>query len=111
MLNFSQRPPRPRLTGRIFAYALADIIGLTAIAVGGIWLATRKPILFHDFPTSTAEAVAAIVAGALIMIWSVGHILQEISKQSDELNHRFEAYMGRTPPTQPSPPAGAKDAL
>ncbi len=112
MLNFSQSPPRPRLTGRIFAYALADIFGLTAIALGGIWLATNKQVLFKDFPSSTAEAVAAIVGGALLMIWAVGHILQEIGKQSDELNARFAAYMGQTPSdhSPQTPSTGAKDA-
>lgn len=36
------RPPRPRLTGRIFAYGMADVFGLSCVAIGASWFAAGK---------------------------------------------------------------------
>ena len=36
------RPPRPRLTGPIFAYGLADVFGLSCVALGASWFAAGK---------------------------------------------------------------------
>ncbi len=77
----TQRPPRPRLTGKIFLYGLADIFGLTCIAIGGTWFLTGKPAVLRDFPTSTAEALICAAGGVAVMIWAVGHIFQEMGKQ------------------------------
>ena len=70
------RPPRPRLTGRIFAYALADVFGLTCVALGASWFAAGKGAIFPGFPASTAEAVTSTVGGIVVMIWAVSRILQ-----------------------------------
>lgn len=93
MFGQTVRPPRPRLTGRIFAYGLADILGLTSIALGGIWLATGQNAVFNHFPASTAEAVAAIAGGLVVMLWAVAHILREIAKQGPEMQAGYEAYL------------------
>lgn len=95
MFGNTVRPPRPRLTARIFLYGLVDIFGLTCIALGGIWLATGKNAVFSHFPASTVEAVTAIIGGAAVMLWAVSHILREIAKQGPEMQASYEAYMAR----------------
>jgi len=89
----SIRPPRPRLTGRIFVFALADVFGLTCIALGGLWLATGQNVLITSFPKNVAEAVAAIAGGLAVMIWAVAHVLKEIAKQGPELQARYDAML------------------
>jgi len=87
------RPPRPRLTGRIFAYALADVFGLTCVAIGASWFAAGKGAILANFPTSTAEAVACTAGGVAVMIWAVARILREIAKQGPEMQARYDAYI------------------
>ncbi len=87
------RPPRPRLTGRIFAYALADVFGLTCVALGASWFAAGKGAIFPGFPASTSEAVASSVGGIVVMIWAVSRILREISRQAPEMQARYDAYI------------------
>ncbi len=87
------RPPRPQLTGRIFAYALADVFGLTCVALGASWFATGKGAIFPGFPTSTAEAVACTAGGIVVMIWAVSRILREIARQSPEMKVKYDAYI------------------
>lgn len=81
MLKSPARPPRPKLTGKLFLYGLVDVFGLTCVAIGGTWFYERKPVLFRDFPTSTVEAVACAAGGVAVMIWAVGHIFKEMGKQ------------------------------
>ena len=88
-----QRPPRPRLTGRIFLYGLVDIFGLTCIALGGIWLFTHQPVLIRDFPGSLAEAIACLAGGLAVMIWAVAHIIQEIAKQAPRIDAELAQHL------------------
>lgn len=88
MLNPGIRPPRPRLTGRIFAYALVDVFGLSCVGIGASWFAAGKGAILANFPTSAAEAVACTAGGAAVMIWAVAHILREIAKQAPEMQAR-----------------------
>ena len=88
-----QRSPRPRLTGRIFLYGLADIFGLTCIALGGIWLFTQRAALIRDFPSSLAEAMTCLVGGLAVMIWAVAHIIQEIAKQAPRIEADMEQQL------------------
>ena len=97
MQNFA-KAPRPRLTARIFAYALVDIFGLTCVALGATWFATGKGAILPNFPASMAEAVAAIVGGAAVMIWAVARVLRELAKQAPELQSKYEAYMAEHHP-------------
>ena len=76
------RAPRPRLTGRIFGYAMIDVFGLTCVGIGASWFAAGKGAILTNFPSSTAEAVACTLGGIVIMIWSVSRILREIAKQA-----------------------------
>jgi hypothetical protein len=92
------RPPRPRLTGRIFAYALADVFGLTCVALGASWFAAGKGAVFPGFPASTAEAVACLAGGVVVMIWAVSRILREIARQAPELQARYDAYIAKHHP-------------
>ena len=87
------RPPRPRLTGRIFAYGMVDVFGLACVAIGASWFAAGKGAILANFPTSTAEAVACTLGGVVVMIWSVSRILREIAKQAPEMQAKYDAYL------------------
>ncbi|MBP5987746.1 MAG: hypothetical protein KA538_11250 [Azonexus sp.] len=98
MLTSRLRPPRPRLTLRIFAYAIADVFGLGCVAIGASWFATGNGAILADFPTSTAEAFACTAGGAAVMFWAVARILREISKQSTEMQAAYDAYLATNHP-------------
>ncbi len=89
----SQRPPRPRLTLRIAAFALADVFGLSCVGIGASWFAQGKGAVFANFPTSTAEAVACAAGGTAIMFWAAARILGEIAKQAPELQAKYDSYL------------------
>lgn len=89
----SQRPPRPRLTLRIAAFALADVFGLSCVGIGASWFAQGKGAVFANFPTSTAEAVACAAGGTAIMFWAAARILGEIAKQAPELQAKYDGYL------------------
>jgi TRAP-type C4-dicarboxylate transport system permease small subunit len=100
------RPPRPRLTLRILAYALADVFGLVCIALGATWFVGKKGLFIAGFPASMAEAVACTVGGIAVMIWAVARILREIGKQGPELQARYAEYIARNHPGAKLPPQG-----
>jgi hypothetical protein len=103
MLNPGIRPPRPRLTGRIAAYALADVFGLTCVGIGASWFAAGKGAILANFPSSLAEAVACTAGGLAVMIWAVARILREIAKQAPEMQARYDAYITANPPGKERP--------
>lgn len=103
MLNPAKRPPRPRLTGRIAAYALIDVFGLTCVAIGGSWFAAGKGAILADFPSSLAEAVACAAGGIAVMLWAVARILREINHQAPELQVRYAAYLADQHPDRMPP--------
>ncbi len=98
MFSQTNRPPRPRLTGRIFWYGMADVFGLTCVGIGASWFAAGKGAILANFPTSTAEAVVCTIGGTAIMIWAVSRILREIAKQSAEMDAKFRAYLAQNHP-------------
>ena len=100
------RAPRPRLTGRIFGYAMIDVFGLTCVGIGASWFAAGKGAILTNFPTSTAEAVACTLGGIVIMIWSVSRILREIAKQAPEMQARYDAYIAKNHPDKVRPKEG-----
>ncbi|QLQ24895.1 MAG: hypothetical protein HZT41_08530 [Dechloromonas sp.] len=100
------RPPRPRLTGRIFAYGMADVFGLSCVAIGASWFAAGRGAILASFPTSTAEAVICIVGGVAVMIWSVARILREIARQAPEMQARYDAYIAAHHPDKARRPDG-----
>lgn len=108
MFNSSIRPPRPRLTGPIFAYALADVFGLACVGIGASWFAAGKGAILADFPTSTVEAVACTAGGIAVMLWSVARILREIARQAPEMQARFEAYVATHHPDKARPAPGSE---
>jgi hypothetical protein len=87
------RPPRPRLTGVIFLFALVDVVGLSCVGIGASWFAASQGAILANFPNSAAEAVACTLGGAVVMIWSVGRILRELAKQAPEMQARYNAYL------------------
>ncbi len=93
MLNNSLRPPRPKLTGRIFAYAMADVFGLSCVGIGASWFAAGKGAILTHFPSSTAEAVACTAGGIVVMLWSVARILGELAKQRPEMQAKYDRYI------------------
>ena len=97
------RPPRPRLTGRIFAYAMVDVFGLSCVGIGASWFATGKGAILANFPASTAEAVACTVGGAAVMLWAVARILREIAKQAPEMQAKYDAYVAAHHPDKVRP--------
>ena len=99
----THRQPHPRLTGRIMLYALADIFGLTCVALGGAWFAIGKGAILASFPGSTAEAVAAIVGGAAVMVWAVARILRELALQGPEMQTKYDAYLAARHPDKVRP--------
>ena len=99
-----KRPPRPRLTARILAYALADVFGLACISIGASWFVAGKGAIVSDFPSSMAEAVACTAGGVVVMFWAVARILREIAKQGPELQARYRQYMAENYPGRPLPP-------
>ena len=98
------RPPRPRLTGRIFAYALVDVFGLFCVAIGASWFASGRGTILANFPTSTVEAMACTAGGVAVMIWAVARILREIAKQGPEMQARYDAYIAARHPDKVRPP-------
>lgn len=103
MLNSITRPPRPRLTGPILAYALVDVFGLSCVGIGASWFAEGKAAILANFPTSLAEAAACTAGGAALMIWAVARILREIAKQAPELQARYDAYVAAQHPDKVRP--------
>lgn len=100
------RPPRPRLTGRIFLYGMLDVFGLFCVAIGASWFAAGKGAILAGFPGSTAEAVACSVGGATVMLWAVSRILREIAKQTPEMQAKYEAYLAVHHPDKLRPKNG-----
>ena len=92
------RPPRPRLTLRIFIFALADVFGLACLAIGASWFVAHRPLFLRGFPANLAEAVACTAGGLAVMVWAVLRILGEIARQGPELQARYGAYIARNHP-------------
>lgn len=103
MLKPSFRPPRPQLTGPIFAYALIDVFGLSCVGIGASWFAAGKGAIIANFPTSLAEAVVCTAGGAAVMLWSVARILREIAKQTPEMQARYDSYIAAHHPDKIRP--------
>jgi hypothetical protein len=97
------RPPRPRLTGRIFAYAMVDVFGLSCVGIGASWFAAGKGAIMANFPASTAEAVACTAGGVAVMIWAVARILREIALQAPEMQAKYDAYLAARHPDKVRP--------
>lgn len=93
MINTSNRPPRPNLTGPIFLYALADVFGLACVGIGASWFVAGTGAIIANFPTSVAEAVACTTGGAAVMLWAVSRILRELAKQGPKMQARYDAYI------------------
>lgn len=93
MFNSQLRPPRAKLTGPIFLYALADVFGLSCVGIGASWFAAGKGAILSNFPSSTVEAVACTAGGAVVMLWSVARILREIAKQSPAMQGKYDEYI------------------
>jgi len=81
------------MTGRIALYALGDVFGLCCFAMGISWFFVGKGALFASFPNSLAEAVVCAVGGIVVVVWSAGHIMQEIQKQGPDLQERYARYV------------------
>lgn len=92
------RPPRPRLTVRILAYALADVFGLFCVSIGASWFVAGKGAIIAGFPSNLAEAVACTAGGVVVMLWAMARILREIARQGPELQARYQRYVAENYP-------------
>lgn len=110
MLNTTNRPPRPKLTGPILGYALVDVFGLSCVGIGASWFAGGKGAILTNFPTSAVEAVACTAGGVAVMIWSVARILREIAKQAPQMQAKYEAYIEAHHPEKAKALADIKNA-
>ena len=110
MINSEFRPPRPRLTLPIAGYALADVFGLTSLALGASWFVASKGAIIEGFPASMAEAVACTLGGAVVMFWAVARILREIAKQGPQMQAEYERYVAARHPEKAQKPASGDDS-
>jgi membrane protein implicated in regulation of membrane protease activity len=78
------RPLKPKLTRRLMAFMLLDGLGLFAFSLGLASLVAGGPVLFRDFPGSTAEAVVMLASGVVIMLYAVVQVMREMGRQSFE---------------------------
>lgn len=108
MLKSPLRPPRPRLTAAIFAYAIADVFGLACVAIGASWFAAGKGAVLANFPTSVAEAVACTAGGVAVMFWAAARILREIASQGPEMQAGYDAYISANHPDKARSKTGEK---
>ena len=69
------------LTLPILGYALLDVAGMVAFAVGLAYLAGKAPLFFRNFPTTTGEALLSTIAGLGLMLWAAARILRETLNQ------------------------------
>lgn len=72
---------RPKLTRRLTFFMLIDGLGLLLFSIGIASLKSGGPVLFANFPTSTAEAVVSLLAGITIMLYGVVQVMKEIGSQ------------------------------
>lgn len=72
---------RPQLTLKILLYALFDVAGMVSLATGALWLARGQSLFIADFPTSIAEALAALIGGLALMLWAAAQILRELMQR------------------------------
>ncbi|MEW5890810.1 MAG: hypothetical protein AB1768_17640 [Pseudomonadota bacterium] len=81
MLPRRNARPRPRPTPRLLAFFAVDMAGLYLFAAGLVFLVRGESILGRGLPSSTAEAVVALVAGLAVMVWAAAQMLRESLRQ------------------------------
>jgi hypothetical protein len=90
---FPRRGARARLrpTLRLLAFFAVDMVGLYLFAAGLVFLARGESILGRTLPSSTAEAVVALVAGLAVMVWAAAHMLRESLRQHADVRDDGQA--------------------
>ncbi len=74
---------RPRVTLRVFFFALLDAAGILIFSSGAMWLARGQTLFIPNFPTSTPAALITVVAGIALMLWATGQVLNEFARVAD----------------------------
>lgn len=69
------------LTLPIAGYALVDVAGMVAFAIGLAHLTGQEPLFFRSFPGNFPEALLSTAAGLGVMLWAAAQILRETLKQ------------------------------
>jgi hypothetical protein len=67
------------MTGRLVAYAAADLLGIALIAAGGIPLIDGMPIWSR--PATTAEAWAFVAVGVVLVVVASVQTVRELIRQ------------------------------
>ena len=75
---------RPRFTPKILLYLLLDLIGMALFSSGALWLFRGLPLFLRDFPSTTAEALIALVGGLLLMVVAIARLLREMIARGAE---------------------------
>ena len=71
---------RPRVTFKVFFYALLDGAVILVFSSGAMWLARGQTLFIPDFPTSTPAAVLTVIAGIALMLWATAQMLLELTR-------------------------------
>jgi hypothetical protein len=77
----TQQRFRPKLTASILQWALLDVAGMVVLALGGFYL-LREQTIIPGFPSSTLEAIAAVVVGIGMIFVAAVKMLAEIMAQA-----------------------------
>jgi len=72
--------PELRLIHKMTALAVIEMLGLVLLAAGGIPLLDGMPVL--PFPTSTLDAVACVMLGAVLALYSAVQMIRMLLQQT-----------------------------
>ena len=104
MLNLN-RPPRPRLTLRILAHALADVFGLACLAIGASGIRPAGQVCSWRIPSNLAEGLCLRRGGGIAVIFGLRRASWEKSpSRGPELQARYAEYIARNHPGAALPP-------
>lgn len=73
--------PRIRPTPTIMMWALVDVAGVLALALGAAYLAHGPGFFFNNLPGSTLQAAAFTLGGLATIVVAAVKMLAEVLKQ------------------------------
>ncbi len=70
----------PRLlTLPLIGYLLTDLLGMTLIAIGGLYLVNGTPLLLIGIPSTFLSSILFIIAGFILMFWALARVLVTVA--------------------------------
>lgn len=73
-------PQRPRLSGRLAAYAALDLVGMLVLVAGAVPLIDGMPLF--PFPATTNQALICVVVGLALCAFAAVKIVREVLQQA-----------------------------